>query len=75
MKLLRVIRSFCRSLAQWGRAVWAGRRVSGSQYRRRIETCGGCPAFTASTQICGECWCWMPIKAKLAGVSCPLEKW
>lgn len=71
---LRPLRSVG-SWIQWVRAVWAGRRVSRSQYNRRIETCGECPEYNAAIQTCGECWCYMPIKARLAGMVCPLKKW
>lgn len=43
-------------------------------YRSRLDICSQCPAFTGDG-ICTECGCFMPVKAGLTNVSCPLHKW
>ena len=65
--------------------------VKSSIYNKRIETCKQCPYFNAETRSCGTlvtgdevivdgevkrtCGCFMPVKAKLAFLACPLGKW
>ena len=40
---------------------------------RRIKICRECTHYKAF--ICTQCGCVMPIKVKIKGVSCPLNKW
>jgi hypothetical protein len=40
----------------------------------RYNLCKSCPSFTA-LKTCSECGCIMPLKIKIANVSCPLDKW
>jgi hypothetical protein len=40
----------------------------------RYEICKKCPSFTV-LKTCRECGCIMPLKIKIASVSCPLAKW
>jgi len=40
---------------------------------RRIAICNACPEYRMF--ICGKCGCMMPIKTRLRGASCPLNKW
>ena len=44
----------------------------------RLETCAACPAFDPKFRRCGECGCFMDVKAKIGGdpsLLCPLNKW
>lgn len=41
----------------------------------RLAICNECEHFVKDTERCGVCWCWMKIKTKLPGESCPLQKW
>lgn len=65
--------------------------VRTSVYNKRLEICKECDHFNAETKSCGTlvtgdevihngevkrtCGCFMPIKAKLAFLSCPLGEW
>lgn len=40
----------------------------------RYDICKSCPSLT-TLKTCKECGCIMPLKVKLAQVSCPLNKW
>jgi hypothetical protein len=40
----------------------------------RYNLCKSCSSFTA-LKTCSECGCIMPLKIKIANVSCPLGKW
>lgn len=42
--------------------------------QERYNICKSCPAFT-SALLCSKCNCFMPVKVKLAMVSCPVGKW
>lgn len=52
----------------------AGFFASEELQEQRYETCKGCDAFTA-LKTCKECGCIMPLKIKIAGAACPLDKW
>lgn len=52
----------------------AGFFASTELQEQRYETCKGCDAFTA-LKTCRECGCIMPLKIKIAGAACPLDKW
>lgn len=43
-------------------------------YEERMNLCMACPALDNGS-ICKQCGCFMPVKAGLADVSCPLGKW
>lgn len=43
-------------------------------YNRRLAKCADCDALI-SAGICIHCGCYMKLKAKLAAMKCPLEKW
>jgi hypothetical protein len=42
--------------------------------QQRYEICKTCDSFTM-LKTCRECGCIMPLKVKIASVSCPLKKW
>ena len=41
----------------------------------RLDVCAECPRLFAPTFTCRECGCFMKVKVRLAGSSCPLGKW
>lgn len=42
---------------------------------RRLEICRACDRFLAMAQLCKECLCFMPAKARLSHAECPIGKW
>jgi hypothetical protein len=43
--------------------------------KQRYEICKSCDHFIKETKMCNECYCFMPIKVRFSGLSCPLKKW
>ena len=41
----------------------------------RIDQCAACDRLFRPTFTCKECGCFMKVKTRLAGASCPLGKW
>lgn len=41
----------------------------------RLKVCSDCPRLFKPTYTCKECGCFMKIKTKILGASCPLGKW
>lgn len=42
----------------------------------RLSICNGCEEYNKPLlTMCSQCACFMPLKTKLANVSCPLKKW
>ena len=41
----------------------------------RFATCQECPSLIKLTNQCKECGCFMKLKVKLEGATCPLGKW
>lgn len=53
-------------------------RVSDACAADRLRVCAGCPSVKIVPvfgEVCGECGCFMRVKAKLAAVECPIGKW
>jgi hypothetical protein len=46
-----------------------------SQYQDRMAICEGCDKLDKHSYQCRKCGCFMKIKAKMPGKSCPLGKW
>lgn len=44
-------------------------------YRQRIDICNKCENYVKITKQCNICFCFMPIKARMKGMSCPINKW
>ncbi len=42
--------------------------------QERMNVCWACPNLN-SVRVCRKCWCLMPVKTKLAAMSCPLGYW
>jgi len=49
--------------------------VSGEEFAKRMASCQGCEKHIKATNQCGECFCYLALKGKLAGMKCPLGKW
>lgn len=41
----------------------------------RLDACDGCDRLFRPTFTCKECGCFMKVKVRLSGSSCPLGKW
>ena len=41
----------------------------------RMKICKSCEHFTPGMSMCMLCHCIMPLKTKLANISCPIDKW
>ena len=50
-------------------------RVSAEIVKQRLDICATCPAFKPLTQRCKKCGCFMPVKVRLPGQKCPIDKW
>jgi hypothetical protein len=57
--------------AATGSTVFIGEKLTA----QRISICHGCPSYLPMTKQCGECWCFIHAKARLATEKCPLQKW
>ena len=42
---------------------------------QRYLICKQCDRFDNKFKICGECKCFMPVKSRIPGTTCPLGKW
>tara|TARA_B100000029_G_scaffold487250_1_gene542607 strand:+ start:2369 stop:2578 length:210 start_codon:yes stop_codon:yes gene_type:complete len=41
----------------------------------RMEICNSCEFFFTPTGNCKKCGCFMKIKTKMKGLTCPIGKW
>lgn len=46
-----------------------------SVQEERLEVCRGCEFLFAPTMTCKKCGCFMLIKSRLTGSTCPVGKW
>lgn len=51
--------------------------VSDEVKQKRLETCKGCPALQnlAGQMQCGDCGCFLKVKAGLSSMKCPRNSW
>jgi hypothetical protein len=49
--------------------------VDKKTYYSRLQICTSCDKFEKVLHRCSECGCIMPLKAKIANSTCPLNKW
>ncbi len=42
--------------------------------KQRYEICKGCEHLT-KLRFCGQCGCFMPLKVRIEGSVCPIQKW
>tara|TARA_Y100001951_G_C11295101_1_gene275002 strand:- start:3426 stop:3629 length:204 start_codon:yes stop_codon:yes gene_type:complete len=59
-----------RSLSTWKLPV-----ASDAVIEERIAICESCEFYIKSTTNCKKCACFMKLKTKFEGMSCPIEKW
>ena len=52
-----------------------GQLVSKSKYKERMDICKQCNFFMNLTKQCKQCFCFLPIKAKVQIATCPEGKW
>jgi hypothetical protein len=43
--------------------------------KTRIGICKECPHYRPEFKQCGQCGCFMPAKAAVERMHCPLKKW
>ena len=43
--------------------------------QKRLELCKSCENYISSITMCSICHCIMPLKTKIADLSCPIGKW
>ena len=43
--------------------------------QERFDICKECPELFTPTAQCKKCGCFMPIKVRLRGLHCPIDKW
>lgn len=43
--------------------------------QKRLELCKSCENYIPSITMCSICHCIMPLKTKIADLSCPIGKW
>lgn len=41
----------------------------------RMNICIQCDEYIEATEMCKKCWCFLPMKTKLAPATCPKHKW
>lgn len=49
--------------------------ASDVEIEKRISICESCEFYIKSTTNCKKCGCFMKIKTKFKGLSCPIQKW
>lgn len=49
--------------------------VSHNTAKNRYEICKTCEHLNSIIKVCNQCHCFMPAKATLSNVACPLNKW
>ena len=42
---------------------------------KRMKICMTCEHFFKPTRQCKKCGCFMPIKVRIPGLHCPIDKW
>ena len=52
-----------------------GELVSELKYKERMNICKMCDKFINLTKQCGDCFCFLPIKARVKIATCPQGKW
>lgn len=50
-------------------------RASEEEAEDRLNICLECPELIKATTQCKKCLCFMNLKTKLKGATCPLSKW
>jgi hypothetical protein len=69
--LFKMIANFAKASAEY---VAAGMpSVTEDEYRKRLETCLGCPNLVEETKQCGLCGCYIEQKASWQTAKCPDE--
>jgi len=49
--------------------------ASDAVIEERIAICESCEFYIKSTTNCKKCGCFMKLKTKFEGMSCPIQKW
>lgn len=51
------------------------KQASEEEYNKRIDICKTCEKYDAGSNRCGQCGCFLKIKASWNSEKCPLNKW
>ena len=65
--------SLAKAMAAWASAGLP--LADRDEQKERHEICGVCPSLMCEEYRCGECKCYITIKASLKTSNCPLGKW
>lgn len=50
-------------------------KITVEEYEKRISICQQCENFDKYKEKCKLCGCYMTMKTRLSGESCPINKW
>jgi hypothetical protein len=76
MKLLRNIAHFISfAWKQVGVRDGKPRDASLSLKLDRLKVCHACPHYAQKTEMCLQCYCFVPIKTSFLDAECPENKW
>lgn len=50
-------------------------KVDPQEQKRRYNICLECKHRIIAIDICGQCYCYLPLKTSLKSSRCPLSKW
>jgi hypothetical protein len=69
-------RSFASSLKDSAAEVLKNPKLVPRKTRKeRLDVCHQCEFYMKDTDQCGQCLCFMSIKASFEAMDCPLDKW
>jgi hypothetical protein len=51
------------------------KQVPEEEYNRRVDICQKCDKYDAPSHRCGQCGCFLKLKASWNSEKCPLDKW
>ena len=43
--------------------------------KEKLAICKSCEKFVDAVKMCKVCKCFMPVKTRIPGLSCPIDKW
>jgi Family of unknown function (DUF6171) len=51
------------------------KQATEEEYNKRISICHKCDKYEAGPNRCGQCGCFLKVKAAWNSEKCPLDKW
>jgi recombinational DNA repair protein RecR len=43
--------------------------------KEKLAICKTCENFNNTVKVCNVCHCFMPVKTRIPGLHCPINKW